>query len=177
VNWGLVVSLLTTFGTLSVLGFGGGKGIFPQMRLDTVDHYHWLTGSEFAQLYAIGKLVPGPATIMVALVGFGVAGFAGAIVAALAMFVPSSLMMFAVGKRWDMYEGTPLRDIIAGGLAPVIIGLVFASVAVIGRGSLDRPAGLAIVAVVAGLSLFTALPSPLLILGAGAAGAFLLGAH
>ena len=174
-NWSLALNLITTFGVLSVLGFGGGKGIFPQMRLDVVNQYHWISGAEFASLYAIGKMVPGPATIMVTLLGFGVAGLAGAVIAALAMFVPSSLIMFLVGKRWDMYEGTPLRAIIAGGLAPVIIGMVFASVTVIGRGSLDRPAGLAIVVTIGALSMFTSLPSPLLILGAGAVGAFLLG--
>jgi chromate transporter len=167
----LALRLAVVFGTLSVLGFGGGKGIFPQMRLDVVDQTHWLTASQFAQFYTIGKLVPGPATIMVALIGFGVAGVPGAAIAAAAMFVPSSIMMYYVGRTWDRWEGTPIRTIVATGLAPAIIGLVWASVFVIGRGAIAKPAGYAIAGCVALLSLRTSLPTPLLILGAGFAGA------
>lgn len=170
----LLLRLVAVFGTLSVLGFGGGKGIFPQMRLDAVDQDHWLTAAQFAHFYAIGKLVPGPATIMVVLIGFGVAGFAGAAIAALAMFVPSSIMMYVAGKVWDHYEGAPLRTILAVGFAPMIVGLVWASLAVISHGAVDAPAGYAIAGVIAFLSLRTNLPTPFLILGAGVVGALTL---
>jgi chromate transporter len=169
----LVLRLLTVFGTLSVLGFGGGKTIFPQMRLDVVNHDHWLTAAQFANFYAIGKLVPGPATIMVVLIGFGVAGIAGAAIAAFAMFFPSSLIAFAAGRTWDRSERSPFHAILAAGFAPVIVGLVWASIAVIGRGSVDHPIGYAIVGVVALLALRTQLPAPVLILGAGAVGGIL----
>ncbi|MBV8530232.1 MAG: chromate transporter, partial [Candidatus Eremiobacteraeota bacterium] len=64
-----VLHLLWTFSQLSVLGFGGGKGIIPQMHTDAVSKYHWLTSEQFTQFYTIGKLVPGPTTIFAALVG------------------------------------------------------------------------------------------------------------
>jgi chromate transporter len=170
----LAMRLVVVFGTLSILGFGGGKGIFPQMRLDVVSQYHWLTAEQFAQFYTIGKLVPGPATIMVVLVGFGVAGIPGSLVAATAMFVPSSLMMYGASRAWDRFEGAPLRTIVGQGLAPVIVGLVWASVFAIGRGAVTKPVGYGIVLVIAALMLRTSLPTPLLILLAGIAGAVLL---
>ena len=40
-----VLHLLWTFSQLSVLGFGGGKGIIPQMHADAVDRYHWVTSA------------------------------------------------------------------------------------------------------------------------------------
>jgi chromate transporter len=173
-TFALLLRLITVFGTLSVLGFGGGKGIFPQMRLDAVDHDHWLTAAQFAQFYAIGKLVPGPATIMVVLIGFGIAGLAGAAIAAIAMFVPSSIMMYVAGKVWDRYEGAPFRTILAVGFAPLIVGLVWASLAVISHGAVDTPAGYVIAASVALLSLRTKIPTPVLILVSGLAGALAL---
>jgi chromate transporter len=170
----LAVRIIALFGSLSLLGFGGGRGIFPQMRIDVVDHMHWLTAEQFAHFYAIGKLVPGPSTIMVVLIGFGVAGIAGAALAALAMFIPSSLLMYAFGRNWDRTEGTMVHTILAKGFAPAIVGLVWASITVIGRGSVDHPAGYAIAGAVAFLSLFTSLPAPLLILTAGVLGAVTL---
>jgi chromate transporter len=166
--------MCSVFGLLSILGFGGGKGIFPQMQIDTVDVNHWLTAAQFAQYYTIGKLVPGPGTIMVVLIGFGLAGFVGAAVAALALFVPSSVMMYFVGRQWDRWRENPLRVMVARGLEPAIVGLVWASVFTIGRGSVKDIAGYVIAGVVTLLSLRTPLPTPALILGAGVAGAIFL---
>ncbi|MBV9333481.1 MAG: chromate transporter, partial [Candidatus Eremiobacteraeota bacterium] len=63
---GTVLHLLWTFAQLSVLGFGGGKGIIPQMHADAVERYRWVTSQQFTQFYTIGKLVPGPTTIFAA---------------------------------------------------------------------------------------------------------------
>ncbi len=61
--------LLWMFAQLSVLGFGGGKGIIPQMHADAT-RYGWVTSDQFSQFYTIGKLVPGPTTIFAALIGY-----------------------------------------------------------------------------------------------------------
>jgi len=66
----IYVRMIEVFGVLSILGFGGGKGIIPQMHTDVVTQYHWVTSAQFSQFYTIGKLVPGPTTIFAALIGF-----------------------------------------------------------------------------------------------------------
>ena len=55
-----LIHLLSVFSQLSILGFGGGKGIIPQMHTDAVTTYRWVTSEQFTQFYTIGKLVPGP---------------------------------------------------------------------------------------------------------------------
>ena len=166
--------LLKTFGMLSLLGFGGGKGIFPQMRHEVVMQYNWLTPQQFAQYYTIGKLVPGPTTIMSVLVGFSVAKIPGAILAAVAIFVPSSILMVFAVQIWQRAKNSPVRDAIGHGLAPAIVGLSWASAWVIGRGVIGSWQSIALALVVTVLSLRTNLPTVGLILGAGVAGAFLL---
>jgi chromate transport protein ChrA len=83
-------------------------------------------------------------------------------------------MMYFVGRQWDRWRENPLRVMIARGLEPAIVGLVWASVFTIGRGSVKDVAGYVIAGIVALASLRTPLPTPALILGAGVAGAIFL---
>jgi chromate transporter len=168
-----ILHLLWTFSQLSVLGFGGGKGIIPQMHEYAVTQYHWVSSQQFTQFYTIGKLVPGPTTIFAALVGYAATPerpLLGAAVATLAMFVPSSVMMIAFDSLWQRFSASPWRTVVAQGLAPAIVGLVWSSVATIGRGAPAGPVGYALTVIVTVLMLRSKLSAPLLILLAGGVG-------
>lgn len=162
--------MVQVFSVLSLLGFGGGKGIIPQMHLDVVDTHHWVTSSQFSEFYTIGKLVPGPTTIFAALIGFAGAGIVGAAVALAAMFVPSSALMMFADTLWLRWKNADWKDVISKGLAPVIVGLVWSSVLTIGKGVAHGPTAYAIAGVVTVLMLRTKLSAPMLILLSGAAG-------
>jgi len=174
---GTALHLLWTFAQLSVLGFGGGKGIIPQMHRDVVNNYHWVTSDQFTQFYTIGKLVPGPTTIFATLIGYAAMPgrpLLGATLATIGMFVPSSAIMVVVDVVWERFYASPWRAIIAHGVAPAIVGLVWSSVWTISRGT---PAGIvpyAITGIVAVLMLRTKLSAPLLILLSGVVGIFAL---
>ncbi|MGA8534978.1 MAG: chromate transporter [Candidatus Tumulicola sp.] len=169
--------LLWTFSQLSVLGFGGGKGIIPQMHRDAVVTFQWITNDQFTQFYTIGKLVPGPTTIFAALIGYAAMPaqpLLGAGIAAIGMFVPSSVIMVVVDVLWERFSASPWRPIISHGLAPAIVGLVWSSVWTISRGT---PAGVlpyAVTGIVTILMLRTKLSAPLLILLSGVVGIFAL---
>ncbi|MBV8343664.1 MAG: chromate transporter [Candidatus Eremiobacteraeota bacterium] len=168
-----LLHLLWTFAQLSVLGFGGGKGIIPQMHYDAVTRYQWVTSQQFTQFYTIGKLVPGPTTIFAALVGYAaIPGrpLLGATVATIAMFVPSSAIMVAFDALWVRFQASPWRVIIAQGLAPAIVGLVWSSVWTIARGVAVSWVAYAVAAVVTVLMLRTKLSTPVLILLSGVVG-------
>ncbi|MGA8574413.1 MAG: chromate transporter [Candidatus Cybelea sp.] len=168
-----VLHLLWTFSQLSVLGFGGGKGIIPQMHGDAVGRYHWVSSEQFTQFYTIGKLVPGPTTIFAALVGYAATPtrpLLGAAAATVGMFVPSSVLMVGFGALWDRFQASPWRAIISHGLAPAIVGLVWSSVVTIGRGAPSSVVAYAVTALVLILMLRTKIGTPLLILLAGGIG-------
>jgi chromate transporter len=168
-----VLHLLWTFSQLSVLGFGGGKGIIPQMHADAVGHYHWVSSEQFTQFYTIGKLVPGPTTIFAALVGYAATParpLLGAAAATVGMFVPSSVIMVGFGAFWDRFQASPWRAIISHGLAPAIVGLVWSSVVTIGRGAPSSIVAYAVTTLVLILMLRTKIGAPLLILLAGGIG-------
>ena len=170
----IYLRMIQVFGVLSILGFGGGKGIIPQMHTDVVDTYHWVTSAQFSEFYTIGKLVPGPTTIFASLIGFAAAGITGAIVALAAMFIPSSALMVLMDSAWTRWKNAEWKDSISKGLAPVIVGLVWSSVLTIGKGVVSGVDAYVIALVVTVLMLRTKLGAPALILLSGAAGIVVL---
>jgi chromate transporter len=143
------------------------------MHADAVDRYRWVTSQQFTQFYTIGKLVPGPTTIFAALVGYAATParpYIGAAAATVGMFLPSSMIMIGFDTLWDRFQASPWRTLIARGLAPAIVGLVWSSVVTIGRGAPAKPIAYAITAVIIFLSLRTKIGTPLLIVLSGAVG-------
>jgi chromate transporter len=126
-----LVALILVFAPLSILSIGGGQSTLPEIQHQTVAVHGWLTNGEFADLFAIARAAPGPSTLIVALIGWQVGGIYGAIVATLAIFVPSSIVMYAVGAWWQRNQESTLRKAIEQGLAPVAVGLVFAGAVIV----------------------------------------------
>jgi chromate transporter len=166
--------LAIVFMVLSLLGFGGGNAIIPQMHADVVDHYHWATSAEFTRFFGLAKLAPGPTTTLAALVGYKVAGISGAVVATIAVFVPAGILVYAVGHVWTKLRGNPWRERFSRAIKPVVLGLIWAGVVTLGRGALDGPVTIAIAAIAVIILLRTGWNQAVLVLGAGIAGALVL---
>jgi len=71
--------------------------------------------------------------MLVTLIGWKVAGWWGALVATLALFVPSSLLCYAVARLWNRHRGKRWHTALEQGLAPVGAGLLLAGVIAIFR--------------------------------------------
>jgi chromate transporter len=121
-----LVALILTFAPLSLVAFGGGQAIVADIQQQTVSIHGWLTGQEFTDIFAISRAAPGPSTLMVALIGWHVAGFWGALVGILAIFIPSSVLVYGLGTWWLRHRGSTWTIAIERGLAPVAVGLIFA---------------------------------------------------
>ena len=161
--------LILIFAPLSLLSIGGWVSVLAPMHHEIVETRGWLTQREFVDIFAISRAAPGPGALIVALVGWKMAGWAGAIVSCLAIFVPSSLLCYAVGKVWNRYRGTPWHAALELGLTPVGVGLLCA-----GGLSIMRATGGGIGAwaiALAAAAVFIARPKihPLLILALGGA--------
>ena len=72
--------------------FGSGLAIVPFLHSGVVKEYNWLTEQQFLDAVAVAMITPGPVVITVAFIGYLVAGFPGACVAALATFLPCYLL-------------------------------------------------------------------------------------
>ncbi|MGF6874374.1 chromate transport protein ChrA [Paraburkholderia sp. MM5477-R1] len=87
----MLVSLAAIFSQLSLLAFGGGNTIPPEMQRQVVDVHHWMPASEFSALFALAQAAPGPNQMIVTLIGWHVARWAGMLVTSIAKFGPTSL--------------------------------------------------------------------------------------
>ncbi|MBN9114402.1 MAG: chromate transporter, partial [Pandoraea sp.] len=109
---GTLVSLALIFSQLSVLAFGGGNTILPEMERQVVDLHHWMTSEQFSALFALGQAAPGPNLMIVPLVGWHVAGWQGMLVTSLAKFGPSSLITIGVLHLWERFKDRPWRRLV-----------------------------------------------------------------
>jgi chromate transporter len=128
-----LVSLINVFALLSVLAVGGGTAVLPQMKHEAVGLHHWVTADQFDAIYSLGQLAPGPNMNMVIVIGYKIAGVAGAILVLIAFYLPSCTLVFAVSKVWDHFEGSPWRDAVQRGMAPITVGLMLSGVYAIGH--------------------------------------------
>lgn len=128
-----IVGLINVFALLSLLAVGGGTAVLPQMKHDTVTERHWVTDDQFTTIYSLGQLAPGPNMTMVSLIGYHVSGPIGAIVVLIAFFFPASLLTYIVSHIWDSCRGSPWRDAVQKGMAPITVGLMLAGVYAVGR--------------------------------------------
>lgn len=166
----MLVSLAAIFAQLSLLAFGGGNTILPEMQRQVVEVHHWMTARDFSALFALAQAAPGPNLMIVPLVGWHVAGWSGLLVSSLANFAPSSVVTGLVLGVWRRFKNRPWRRIVQAGLVPLAVGLVAASAALIAQAS-DTTAGLvAITAAGAGISLKTRVHPLWVLAGGGLAG-------
>jgi chromate transporter len=170
----ILLQLASLFVVLSVLAFGGGAGVIPDMQRAVVDTNHWMTAREFLDMFAISRAAPGPGSLIVVLIGQKVAGPAGAAVSFVAMFTPSCVVIFFVSRIWHRAGQSAWREIVERAFAPIAVGLTFASGLVLLRGSEHSLASYAVTVIATVAFAFTEI-NPLFLLGGGAAALLALG--
>jgi chromate transporter len=146
---GTLLTLAGYFALLSLFAIGGANAALPEMHRLAVEVMHWMSDRQFADMYAIAQVTPGPNVIVVTLIGYHVAGLLGALVATLAMCGPTCLLAFYVGRTFDRFRGASWQVALAGGLVPVTLGLTAASAVVVARAADDTRVAVGITVITA----------------------------
>ncbi len=132
-----VFALALTFAVMSLFAVGGANSAIPEMHRVAVDVNHWLTDKQFTDVYAIAQLSPGPNVLIVTLIGYSVAGLLGALVATVAMCVPTAVLALIVSRFLTRASQARWPGIVQAALVPLSIGLMGASGFILARTS-DR---------------------------------------
>lgn len=150
-------TLAWSFGLMSLFAVGGGNAAIPEMHRVAVDVQHWMTDKQFADVFAISQMSPGPNVLIVTLIGYSVAGVVGGLVATLAMCAPTAILAYCVSRLLARSSHSRWPAIIQAALVPLSIGLMGASGLILALAA-DRTwaAGL-LTAVTAGLVIMTGL--------------------
>lgn len=133
--------LVALFASLSLLSIGGGNAVLPEMHLKAVNGAHWLTNSQFADIFSISQAAPGPSILIVALVGYaaglpvgGVAGgILGGVIATASMVIPAATLVYVITLFWQKAQESRLRYAVEKGFAPLTVGLILATSLVMSR--------------------------------------------
>jgi chromate transporter len=112
------------FCVLSIFSVGGLPSVMPEMQRYVVEVKEWMSPAEFMQAFAVGQAAPGPNMLIVSLVGWHLAGLAGALVALAAMCGPAAVLAWWVSGLWDRFKDSPWRLAIQRAIAPVVVAMI-----------------------------------------------------
>jgi chromate transporter len=144
--------------------FGSGLAIVPFLHGGVVKEFGWLTESQFVDSVAVAMITPGPVVITVGFIGYLVAGFPGACIAALATFLPCYIFTVALAPFFKKIAKNTSIKAFVDGITAAVIGALVGSVIVIGMRSIkDIPTTLIAVAAVLALIYIKKLQEPYLI--------------
>ena len=163
-----LISLLLIYGQLSLLAFGGGNTVLPEMQRQVVEVQHWMSAREFVSLYALAQAAPGPNLLVASLIGWRVAGLSGALVATLGICLPAGLLTYFVASAWQRFREARWRIVVQAAITPVTAGLVMAAAVILCQTTVTSAMYIVLAAASAALALWTRV-HPLLPLGAAAA--------
>lgn len=133
----IFIQLFITFFKIGLFGFGGGYGMLSLIQHDTVEHWHWLSSSEFTDIVAISQMTPGPIGInsatycgytAIANAGYSVPmAILGSATATFALVLPSLILMILISKMFMRYMHHPTIENMFKGLRPAVVGLLAAA--------------------------------------------------
>jgi chromate transporter len=192
ISFGGIGQLLTgihgiaTLGTVGVLFlfflkagafvFGSGLAIVPFLYGGAVVKFHWLTERQFVDAVAVAMITPGPVVITAGFIGYLVAGFIGATLAALAVFAPPYVIVLIGSPYYRRFAQNRQVKAFVQGVTAAAVGAIAGAAFILARRSIVDWPTLMIGGVTLAILLRTKkVPEPLLILAAGSAGVLLHG--
>lgn len=151
--------------------FGSGLAIVPFLHGGVVKDFGWLSERQFLDAVAVAMITPGPVVITVGFIGFLVAGPAGAVVAALATFLPCYLLTVLPAPHFRRLSRARGVRAFVDGVTAAATGAIAGAAFVLGRRALVDPGAIALAVTTLVVAWrFPRVPEPLLILAAGIVG-------
>jgi chromate transporter len=122
-----LLSLLGHFMLLSLLAVGGAITTASDMHRYVVVEHGWISDAQFTSSIAIAQAAPGPNVLFVAVIGWNVAGTAGALATLVGTMLPSTLLVLAVSRWASQRREHPGVRAFTTGMAPLTLGLLLAT--------------------------------------------------
>ena len=123
----IYLELLVGFLKVGLFAFGGAYGAIPLIR-DVVLSYEWIEDEMLTYMIAVSESTPGPIMVDLATyVGSTQAGFAGALIATIAVVLPSFIIILLIMLLLKKALKNPYVQAVLRGVKPCIIGIILAT--------------------------------------------------
>ncbi len=119
-----LAQLAVLMARIDLLAFGGGFASVPLLFHEIVETRAWLSGSTLLDGIALGQLTPGPIVITATFVGYLLHGFFGALIATVAIFLPSLLLLIATAPHFSRLCASPRFNHAVDGVLCSFVGLL-----------------------------------------------------
>ena len=168
---GTLTKIAVFFAKAGAFVFGSGLAIVPFLHGGVVTEFKWLNEQQFVDAVAVAMITPGPVVITVGFIGYLVAGFPGACVAAMATFLPCYLFTVIPAPYFKKYaKNTSIKAFVDGITAAVIGALVGSVIIIASRSITDITTAIIAVATVFALIYIKKIQEPYIILAAAVIG-------
>lgn len=173
-EWNTLAQIAWFFTKGGAFVFGSGFAIVPFLQGGVVTECKWLSEKEFVDAVAVAMITPGPVVITVGFIGYLVAGFPGACVAALATFFPCYLFTVLPAPYFKKIAKNKSVKAFVDGITAAVIGALAGAVIVIAtRSIIDIPTALIAISAVLSLLYVRKIKEPFIILVAAIIGLLL----
>ncbi|MDI1307048.1 MAG: chromate transporter [bacterium] len=166
-----LMKIAVFFAEAGAFVFGSGLAIVPFLHSGVVIENQWLSEQQFIDAVAVAMITPGPVVITVGFIGYLVAGFPGALIAALATFLPCYLFTIALASSFKKIAQNQSIKAFVDGITATVVGALVGSVGVIAsRSILDVPTALIAIATIFALLYIKKIQEPYIIVVAAVVG-------
>ena len=130
--WALnpTLALVDAFYRTGALVFGGGHVVLPLLQAEVVPS-QWVSNDVFLAGYGATQAVPGPLFTFAAFLGASMthapSGWLGGVIALLAIFAPSFLLIFGALPFWANLRKSPRTQAALAGVNAAVVGLLLAA--------------------------------------------------
>jgi len=168
-DWSVAGQLSAHIAILSLMAIGGGViMVAPEVQRFVVDSHHWMTAERFSAAYAISQASPGPNLLYATLVGWEVAGWAGALASTAAIVAPPMVLTLALMHASSRRTPGRFARAVGKGLAPLSVGFLLATGWILLRGAATDWRAVAVTVLATAAVLGTRI-NPVWVIAAGAA--------
>lgn len=121
-----LMRLFLSFLKIGSVVFGSGYVLLAFLQAEFVERLHWLTDKQLIDAIAVGQFTPGPVFTTATFIGYIVAGWAGAVVATVGIFLPGFVLVAVSGPliprlRRSAVAAAALDGVVAGSLALIAV--------------------------------------------------------
>ncbi|WP_412069298.1 chromate efflux transporter [Rubrivirga sp. IMCC43871] len=153
--------------------YGSGYVLVAYLEADVVGRFGWLTQTQLLDAIALGQLTPGPVLTTSTAVGYLVQGLPGALVATVAIFLPSFVFTGLLHPLVPKLRSHPLTAALLDAVNAASVALMAVVTVRLALGAIDTPGAILIAVVAAALVFWRGVNVVALVVGAAIAGGLL----
>jgi chromate transporter len=171
------VTLFLTFLKIGATLYGSGYVLLAFLHDDFVNGLGWLTDQQLLDAVAVGQVTPGPVFTTATFIGYVVGGLPGAVLATVAVFLPSFFFVAIVYPLVPRLRASPWASAFLDGANAAAVGLMAAVAWQLGTTSITDLFTVALALASAFLLIRFKVNSAWLVLGGGSLGLLASAVH